>query len=70
MDKKTERKNEKYPIELPSRNNGFEHSPIVDVVESEIYPYKVDSRAHRSMYGENCGNITEVVASEFDSDRY
>ncbi|MEE1061240.1 MAG: hypothetical protein UH080_05380 [Ruminococcus sp.] len=70
MHKKTERKSDKYPIELPSRNNGFEHSPIVDVVESEIYPYKVNSRAHRSMYGENCGNITEVVAAELDNDRY
>lgn len=70
MDKKTKRKNDKYPIELPSRNNGFEHSPIVDVVESEIYPYKVGVNAHRSMYGENCGNITEVVTAELDSDRY
>ena len=69
MYKKSERKNEKYPIELPSRNNGFEHSPIVDVVESEIYPYNVESRSHRSMHSENYENITEVVAAELDMER-
>ena len=69
MHKKTERKNEKYPIELPSRNSGFEHSPIVDVVESEIYPYDVESRSHRNMHGENYENIAEVVATEIDPDR-
>ena len=28
MNKKESKRNERYPIELPSRNNGFEHSMI------------------------------------------
>ncbi len=66
MNKKESKRNERYPIELPSRNNGFEHSPIVDVTESEIFPYELNSR-RGAVYQPN-ENISEVVATEIKPD--
>lgn len=66
MNKKESKRNEHYPIELPSRNNGFEHSPIVDVTDSEIYPYEVNSR--RNAVYQPSENISEVVATEIEPD--
>ena len=61
MNRKESKRNERYPIELPSRNNGFEHSPIVDVTDNEIYPYELNSRRN-AVYQPN-ENISEVVAN-------
>lgn len=66
MNKKESKRNERYPIELPSRNNGFEDSPIVDVTDSEIYPYEVNSRRN-AVYQPN-ENISEVVTTEIEPD--
>ncbi len=66
MNRKESKRNERYPIELPSRNNGFEHSPIVDVTDSEIYPYELNSRRN-AVYQPN-ENISEVVATEIEPD--
>ncbi len=66
MNKKESKRNEHYPIELPSRNNGFEHSPIVDVTNDEIYPYELNSRRN-AVYQPN-ENISEVVATEIEPD--
>lgn len=66
MNKKESKRNERYPIELPSRNNGFEHSPIVDVTDNGIYPYELNSRRN-AVYQPN-ENISEVVTTEIEPD--
>ena len=66
MNKKESKRNERYPIELPSRNNGFEHSPIVDVTNDEIYPYELNSR--RNAVYPPSENISEVVTTEIEPD--
>lgn len=68
MSKNESQKSEKYPIELPSRNNGLEHSPIVDVVENENFPFDVNSRHHSGVQIESFDDISEVVATETEAD--
>ena len=64
MSKKTSKKNEQYPVELPSRNSESKSSPIVDVVNNEIYPLEVGARHHSGVHIESFDNITEVVTTE------
>lgn len=69
MDKKTEKKNENFPIELPSRNNEVKRSPIVDVTENEIYPLDFENVRHESgVHFQQYGDISEVVATEIEPD--
>ena len=72
MRKETERKNEKYPVELPSRSNETERSPIVDVIENEIYPLEFShsgSMRHQSgVHIQSFDNISEVIATEIEPD--
>lgn len=68
MSKKTEKKNEQYPIELPTRSNLSKNSPIVDVLDSEAFPLEVGSRHHSGVQIESFDNISEVVATEISPD--
>lgn len=61
----TEKKNEKYPVEFPSRSNQSKNSPIVDVTENEIYPLGFD-RAQRNSGSFN--SVTEVIAADIEAD--
>lgn len=63
MSKKTERKNEQYPIELPTRSNISKNSPIVDVLDSEMFPLETGVRHHS---GVHTNDISEVVATEVE----
>lgn len=69
MSKKSEKKNEQYPIELPSRSNTSKNSPIVDVVNNETYPLEVGSRHHSGVHIESFNNISEVVTTEIEPDK-
>lgn len=73
MSKKSEKKSEQYPVELPSRNSEIKRSPIVDVTEHEIFPMKFDMpnggvRHESGVHFEPSENITEVVATEIKPD--
>ena len=61
MSKKAERKNEQYPIELPTRSNISKNSPIVDVLDSEVFPLETGIRHHSGVHK---NDISEVVATE------
>ncbi len=72
MNKKSEKKNEQFPIELPSRSSETKRSPIVDVVENETYPLEFangNMRHHSGVHIESFDNISEVVATEIDPDK-
>ncbi len=68
MNKKSEKKDEQYPLEFPSRDDKPRHSPIVDVVENEIFPMDFSSpyQNNRSESGVHYTpeSITEVVTTE------
>lgn len=71
MSKETERKNEKYPVELPSRSNETERSPIVDVTENEIYPLEfshsgLNMRHQSGVHIKSFNDISEVIATEIE----
>ncbi|MEE0913045.1 MAG: hypothetical protein U0L76_00465 [Ruminococcus sp.] len=68
MSKKSSKKNEQYPVELPSRNSESKSSPIVDVVNNETYPLEVGARHHSGVHIESFDNIAEVVATEIEPD--
>lgn len=64
MNKKAEKKNEQYPIELPGRDSTVKRSPIIDVTENEIYPMNFHSRHYAdNTLGED---ISEVVATDIE----
>lgn len=66
---KSDKQSEQYPIELPSRNGGIKSSPIVDVVENEIFPMEV-ANCHRSKpHFDTNEDITEVVTTEIEPDK-
>ena len=48
MSKKSDKKHEQYPIELPSHNSETKRSPIVDVVNNETYPLEFGNSRHQS----------------------
>ena len=72
MDKKSEKKEEQYPIEFPSREDKAKHSPIVDVVEHEIFPMESGSEYQNVRKGSGVhytpDSIAEVVATEIAPD--
>lgn len=73
MSKKSEKKNEQFPIELPSRNSETKRSPIVDVTEHEIFPMEFDTpvqnvRHQSGVQFEPSESITEVVTTEIAPD--
>ncbi len=73
MSKKSDKKTEQFPIEFPSRSGEIKRSPIVDVVENEVFPMKADigSDGVRRQSGVQLGafdNIAEVVATEISPD--
>ena len=69
MSKKSEKKNEQYPIELPTRSNLSKNSPIVDVLDNEIFPLEAGSRHHSGVHIDSFDNISEVVATEIEPDK-
>lgn len=70
MNKKSEKKNEKYPIELPSRDSTIKRSPIVDVTENEIYPMDFHNSHYNNGVVEysSAEDISKVVSTEIGSD--
>ena len=69
MSKKSDKKHEQYPIELPSRNSETKRSPIVDVVNNETYPLELgNSRHHSGVHGDSFNSVAEVVATEIEPD--
>lgn len=69
MNEKTNKKKEQYPVELPSRSSETKRSPIVDVVNNETYPLEFgSSRHHSGVHIDSINSITEVVATETESD--
>lgn len=70
MSKKSDKKHEQYPIELPSHNSETKRSPIVDVANNEIYPLELgSSRHHSGVHLDSFNSITEVVATEIEPDK-
>lgn len=70
MSKKTNRKNEQYPIELPSRSSETKRSPIVDVVNNETYPLELaSSRHHSGVQIDSFNSVAEVIATEIEPDK-
>ena len=69
MSKKSDKKHEQYPIELPSRNSETKRSPIVDVVNNETYPLELGSSRHQSgVHLDSFNSVAEVVATEIEPD--
>ncbi len=69
LNKKTDNQNERYPIELPSRGNKTESSPIVDVVENETFPLEFANCHRGKPHFDTNEDVTEVVATEIESDK-
>lgn len=69
MSKKSDKKHEQYPIELPSRNSETKHSPIIDVVNNETYPLEFGNSRHQSgVHIDSFNSVAEVVATEIEPD--
>ena len=69
MSKDNDKKHEQYPIELPSRGTETKRSPIIDVVNNETYPLEVGGfRHHSGVQLDSLNSVTEVVATEIESD--
>lgn len=69
MSKKSDKKHEQYPIELPSRNSETKHSPIVDVVNNKTYPLEFGNSRHQSgVHIDSFNSVAEVVATEIEPD--
>ena len=69
MSKKSDKKNEQYPIELPSRNSETKRSPIIDVVNNETYPLEFGNSRHQSgVHIDSFNSVAEVVATEIEPD--
>lgn len=64
MSKKSDKRNENYPIELPSRGNKTEYSPITDVLENESFPTRFGNRHSGVHYDSFNSDMTELVATE------
>lgn len=64
LSKKTEKKQEHYPIEFPSRTSKTERSPITDTVESEVFPLNANIRHQSGVHLTSQDTIAEVVATE------
>lgn len=64
MKKESEKHNENYPVELPSRGNKTEHSPIMDVLDEESFPTRFGNRHSGVHYDSFNSNLSEVVATE------
>lgn len=69
MSKKSDKRNEQYPIEFPSRNGDSKRSPIVDVVNNETFPLELSGSRHNSgVHIDSFDSISEVVATEIAPD--
>lgn len=69
MSKKSDKKHEHYPIELPSRNSETKRSPIIDVVNNETYPLEFGNSRHQSgVHIDSFNSVAEVVATEIEPD--
>ena len=69
MSKKSDKKHEQYPIELPSRNSETKRSPIIDVVNNETYPLEFGNSRHQSgVHIDSFNSFAEVVATEIEPD--
>ena len=65
---KGDRQDKNYPVELPSRSSQKQVSPIVDVVENEIYPLEF-SNCHRTKpHFDTNNDMTEIVTTETESE--
>ena len=69
MSKKSDKKHEQYPIELPSRKSETKRSPIIDVVNNETYPLEFGNSRHQSgVHIDSFNSVAEVVATEIEPD--
>ncbi len=66
------KQDKQFPVELPSRQNSLESTPITDVVEHEAYPLRVDDtngiRNQSGVHVSTYDDITEVAAIDAVAD--
>lgn len=72
MNKKEKDNDNKFPVELPSRNSETKRSPIVDVTENEIFPLGFNNidgnRKNSGVQSQSPDNVSEIIATETESD--